>query len=364
MIEREQPDLIALQEVRLPCKKGADRNRRRAVDQNDKDYSLVYNTLMQTPGYDMVFSLADKRNAGTAIMLKLSLKEQVKSVRFSLPRAATAGVAAGAAAAAAAGAAGAAAQQDEDDEEGRIILMDFKDGFQVLNTYVPNHGCTSSSFARRATWDAQMLSFLRALPPSLPFVWLGDMNVSHLDHDVSDPAFFTKQKAPGADPNPPPDHRGQPGWTDIERRRFGELLREGRLIDTYRLLHPGPNQEKDFTWRGCEGKEGGYARYYKKGMRIDYLLVSRSMLEEGGREGGQHRVVRATHLGRGVYRAEFLGSDHCPILLELAVVGREEGKEEGKDVVEVVPGMGGDGKAGGGKDNGCNGAGGAGVVVA
>jgi len=367
MIEREQPDLIALQEVRLPCKKGADKDRRRAMYQGKREseideYRLVSNTLLQTPGYEVLFSLADIKKAGTAIMLKTALKAQVKSVRFSLPHAAAATVTAGAAGAT--GAAGAPAQQEEENEEGRIILMEFKDGFTVLNTYVPNHGCTSSSFARRAAWDAHMLSFLRSLPPPLPLVWLGDMNVSHLDHHVSHPKVFTDQKSMRGDANPPPDHKGQPGWSDIERRRFGELLREGKLIDTYRLLRPEPNQEEDFTWRGCEGKDGGYARYYKKGMRIDYLLVRRAMLEGGGREGGRHRVVRATHLGKGIYRNGFLGSDHCPILLELGVVGREGGKEGGKEEVEVVLDGGGGGKAGGGEDGSSDGGGGAEVVVA
>lgn len=54
-------------------------------------------------------------------------------------------------------------------------------------------------------------------------------------------------------------------------------------------------------------------------MRIDYTLVSESLLgEEGGLE-----IARAEVLGRGIDMKGFHGSDHCPILLELKATKRE-----------------------------------------
>ncbi len=111
-----------------------------------------------------------------------------------------------------------------------------------------------------------------------------------------------------------PLYRGQPGYTLIEQRRFGRILEEGRLIDAFRHMNPTPC-ENDFTWRG-HGPE--HARYYGRGMRIDYTIVSRDLLE-------MVRIVRAVVLGRGIDMKNFYGSDHCPILLELK---EEKGQKE------------------------------------
>ena len=51
-----------------------------------------------------------------------------------------------------------------------------------------------------------------------------------------------------------------------------------------------------------------FGRYYNKGMRIDYALVHESL---------KGAVVRCDVLGRGPMRDGFMGSDHCPLLLEL-----------------------------------------------
>lgn len=115
-----------------------------------------------------------------------------------------------------------------------------------------------------------------------------------------------------------------------------------------RHSHPqgGPN---DFTWRGNRS-ETTWGKYYGelvgtdhsgagllsrhtatsvsfalstcagKGMRIDYSLVSSSLLEGDS----AMRITRAEVLGRGIEREGFLGSDHCPILLELAEDAQRE----------------------------------------
>lgn len=54
-------------------------------------------------------------------------------------------------------------------------------------------------------------------------------------------------------------------------------------------------------------------------MRIDHLLVSQLLLEQptAGGVGGGWEVERADIIGRGADRVDFLGSDHCPMVLEL-----------------------------------------------
>ena len=76
-------------------------------------------------------------------------------------------------------------------------------------------------------------------------------------------------------------------------------------------------------------------------MRIDYTLVSASLAS---------RIVRAEILGSGYERDGFLGSDHCPVLLELG--GEEEGAggSGGKKREAGEVGAGGGGGGGGGGD--------------
>ena len=86
--------------------------------------------------------------------------------------------------------------------------------------------------SRRRIWDDKILAFVKS--HDKPLVWLGDLNVSHRDIDVSDPAFFRKQKGDNAPLPADPDYRGQPGFAKIEQTRFSTILSEGGLVDAYR----------------------------------------------------------------------------------------------------------------------------------
>ena len=89
-------------------------------------------------------------------------------------------------------------------------------------------------------------------------------------------------------------------------------MQAGGLLDAHRELHPTPDWTRDATWRGTPGAPPNppeYGRYYGKGMRIDYVLIQRPL---------RARLVRTAVLGHGAQRHGFLGSDHCPLLLELA----------------------------------------------
>ena len=80
------------------------------------------------------------------------------------------------------------------------------------------------------------------------------------------------------------------------------------MIDAYRCVWPEPDWQRDVTWRGTPGVNSpAEGRYYHTGMRIDYCIVPREGV----------RVVRAIVCGRGASREGFLGSDHCPLLVEL-----------------------------------------------
>jgi exodeoxyribonuclease III len=281
LVMHERPDIIALQEVMLRARQGADVRRRVKMDEGSPEFQQLQATITSM-GFNFLLSLADSKRAGTLVMVREELLPAVRMSRFNFP-----GV------------------EPTYEEEGRVILLEF-DEFDVLATYAPNHGYDATSFERRRRWDAKTLAFVQER--TKPLVWLGDLNVSHLDLDVSHPSFFASQKKG----QPPQDYKGQPGYTPIERRRFGELLQRGRLVDAYRALHPvGPQpSDADWTWRGAPVATG---IYHAKGMRIDYTLVSRSLLAPSH----NLRIARAEVLGRGAECIGFFGSDHCPILLEL-----------------------------------------------
>jgi len=93
--------------------------------------------------------------------------------------------------------------------------------------------------------------------------------------------------------NPGPN-RGNAGFTDEERAGFGRLLAAG-FVDTFRMFEKGGGH---YTW--WSNRKG--VRERNVGWRIDYFLVSESL---------RPRVKAAGIL------PEVLGSDHCPITLEL-----------------------------------------------
>jgi exodeoxyribonuclease III len=134
-----------------------------------------------------------------------------------------------------------------------------------------------------------------------PLVWMGDLNVTLQDADVTDPQEQ--------------GDRGVAGFTPAERGRFGELLAAGQgLVDAWRELHPVGAEHTQSTWTVC-----AYINAHLWGMRMDYTLVSTSLAT---------RIAAATILGRidrGVGHG-FYGSDHCPIMLELSEADGAEGE--------------------------------------
>ncbi|KAL6518204.1 DNA-(apurinic or apyrimidinic site) endonuclease [Orobanche minor] len=187
--------------------------------------------------------------------------------------------------------------------DGRVIVAEFE-SFRLLNTYVPNNGWKEeeSSFQRRRKWDKRMLEFVLRTSDK-PLIWCGDLNVSHQDIDVSHPEFFSDAKLNGYVP-PNKEDCGQPGFTLSERKRFGSILKEGKLLDAYRYLHKDKEMDRGFSWSG-----NPVGKYRGKRMRIDYFIVSDEL---------QERIVSCEMHGHGIELEGFFGSDHCPVSLELS----------------------------------------------
>lgn len=162
--------------------------------------------------------------------------------------------------------------------EGRVLTAEYDDLY-LVNVYVPNAKSELERLGyRENVWDKALLEYIAELEKTKPVVICGDFNVAHTEIDLARP----KQNTHNA------------GFTAEERRGMDNYLAHG-LIDTWRSLHPN---EQKYTWWSYRGG----ARAKNVGWRIDYFLISKALEE---------RVVGAEILD------EVMGSDHCPILLEL-----------------------------------------------
>ena len=167
---------------------------------------------------------------------------------------------------------------EDHDQEGRVITNEFKD-FYVVCSYVPNSGNGLNRLDYRTTWDVDFLHFITELKSKKNVILCGDLNVAHEEIDIA---------------RPKANYNKQAGYTQKEIDGMDALLQTG-MIDSFRHYHP---ETVKYSWWSYRGG----ARARNVGWRLDYFLVSQSLINQ---------VKTAEILN------EVMGSDHCPILLEL-----------------------------------------------
>ena len=167
---------------------------------------------------------------------------------------------------------------EEHDQEGRVITLEFAE-FYLVTVYTPNSQSELARLDYRMRWEDAFLSYLKGLEEKKPIVFCGDLNVAHKEIDLKNPKT----------------NRKNAGFTDEERGKFSTLLGQG-FIDTYRYFYP--DQEGIYSWWSYRFQ----ARKKNAGWRIDYFCVSESLKE---------KLVDAK------IHTEIMGSDHCPVELEL-----------------------------------------------
>jgi exodeoxyribonuclease-3 len=166
---------------------------------------------------------------------------------------------------------------EEHDGEGRVLTAEFADFF-LINVYVPNSQRELARLAYRQRWDKEFLRYLRKLERKKPIIFCGDMNVAHTELDLANPR----------------SNMGNHGFTPEERAGFGTFVKAG-FLDTFREFETAGGH---YTW--WSPMPGVRARNI--GWRIDYILISPKLRPK---------------LKRAFIRCEVLGSDHCPIGIEL-----------------------------------------------
>ena len=166
---------------------------------------------------------------------------------------------------------------EEHDQEGRIITLEY-DKFYLVCCYTPNSKRELERLDYRMVWEDEILKYFKELEETKPVVYCGDLNVAHEEIDIKNPAT---------------NHHSA-GFTDEERNKFSVLLSNG-FIDTYRYLYP---DKVEYSWWSYMRQ----AREKNIGWRIDYFVVSDSLKD---------------FLTDAKIHTEVLGSDHCPIELDI-----------------------------------------------
>lgn len=163
--------------------------------------------------------------------------------------------------------------------EGRVISAEFED-FYVVTVYTPNSkGDLSRLKLRHEQWDPAFLEHVTTLNKHKPVLFSGDLNVAHQEIDLA---------------NPKPNV-GKHGFTVEERSGFDKFLEAG-FIDTFRSAYP--DKTDAYSWWTHWAK----ARERNVGWRIDYWLASKEL---------------AGRVSNPQIHPNVLGSDHCPVSIEL-----------------------------------------------
>ena len=214
IIEKD-PDVIALQETKLPAK-GPSKKHMEHLEEYFKGYSYVWRSSQEP---------ARRGYAGTMFLYKDKYCPQVFHPEIDSP--------------------------DTMDLEGRIITLDFGE-FYLTQVYTPNAGDALARLKERQVWDEKYAEYLQSLDKEKPVLATGDYNVAHKEIDLANPQ----------------NNRRSAGFTDEERQGFTNLLNKG-FTDTFRYIHgdvPGM-----YTWWAQRVKT---SKINNSGWRIDYWLVS------------------------------------------------------------------------------------------
>lgn len=166
---------------------------------------------------------------------------------------------------------------DEHDHEGRVITLEMDDFF-LVTVYTPNSQDELRRLDYRMTWEDDFRRYVTALDARKPVIICGDLNVAHEEIDLKNPKT----------------NRRNAGFTDEERAKFTALLGSG-FTDTFRWLYP---EQVTYSWWSYRFR----AREKNAGWRIDYFVASDRLRD---------RIADAT------IHTDIMGSDHCPVGLEL-----------------------------------------------
>lgn len=175
--------------------------------------------------------------------------------------------------------------EEDSEPEGRTLTLEFED-FYLVNVYTPNAKRDLARLDYRMEWEDRFRSYLQELDSRKPVIVCGDLNVAHREIDLKNPK----------------SNLGNAGFTPEERDKMTTLLEAG-FVDTFRHFYP--DRENVYSWWSYMPK----VRERNVGWRIDYFLASSRL---------------APHLVDAQIDCHVMGSDHCPVILEVALQAQPE----------------------------------------
>lgn len=231
-LEREQPDLLCLQETRA-------------------NPAALPELTRRPPGYESAWAAGERSGyAGVATYARVP----VVGSRVGL------GI-------------------ERFDREGRVVRSDLG-GIALYNVYFPNGKASHERLTYKLDFYAAFLAHIDAeAAAGQSVVFCGDVNTAHRPIDLARPAANERVS----------------GFLPVERAWL-DRWREHGWVDSFRHLHP--DARGAYTWWSPFAR----ARDRNVGWRLDYCFI--------------HERLLPRLRGAGI-RADVLGSDHCPIWLDL-----------------------------------------------
>ena len=168
---------------------------------------------------------------------------------------------------------------EEHDHEGRVLTLEYPE-FYLVNCYTPNSQDGLKRLDYRMEWEDAFLSYLKGLEQEKPVIFCGDLNVAATEMDIKNAKANEKNA----------------GFTKEEREKFA-VIKEKGFVDSFRMLYP---DTVTYSWWSYRFQ----ARQRNAGWRLDYFMVSESLKDA---------------VADAKIHTEILGSDHCPVELDLEV---------------------------------------------
>lgn len=164
------------------------------------------------------------------------------------------------------------------DNEGRTIVAEY-DTFYLVNCYFPNGGKSPEHFLYKLKYYKKFYSMVCSLEKHKPVIFTGDVNATVADIDLARPK----------------ENAGKVGCTTEERAELKNFT--DSFVDTFRFIH---GDRVQYTWWDMKTR----SREKNIGWRIDYFFVSK---------------ILSGHIKNIEIMDTFLGSDHCPVKLEIHI---------------------------------------------
>ncbi len=165
------------------------------------------------------------------------------------------------------------------DSEGRVLVLEFPE-FVFYTIYYPNGQRGEDRLQYKMDFYDAFLDHVNGYRKAgKRVIFCGDVNTAHRPIDLARPKANEKTS----------------GFLPIERAWMDKLVDEGYL-DTFREFHP--DEPDRYSWWNMRSR----ARERNVGWRIDYFFTSPNMKDN---------LLSADILD------DVMGSDHCPVMLEV-----------------------------------------------